>query len=227
MKRKEIAKNLFIRYCEFYKFNCKEIEESKLHGVRTPNLEISANGVKIIVEAKNLNANDEEIRCWRETRSGKIVVHGREPGKRARSLIEDARGQLRPYAEAGTPSIVVLYDNILVDGTRPGPAIDWLGPLGPNDIDMALYGLWKANIRLHPDGTTESLGDTRSKWRRIHDRQIISAVCVIYEHPENESLFTIAYHNYWAIAPLPKNIFIGKDDRHLAKVSDPDVQPDS
>lgn len=225
MKRKEIAKELFIRYCEFYKFDCRKIEESKLRGVRTPDLEISANGVKIIAEAKDLNANEEEIRSWRETRSGKIVVHSREPGKRARSLIEDARGQLRPYVEMGIPSIVVLYDNILVDGTRPGPVIDWFGPLGPNDIDMALYGLWKANVRLHPDGKTESLGDTRSKWRRIHDRQIISAACVIYEHPEDGSLFTIAYHNYWAAAPLPANIFKGTNDRHLAKDSDPDLQP--
>jgi hypothetical protein len=227
MSQKERGKELFKRYCELHKYACKELEESKLPGVRTPDLEILADGVKIIAEAKDLNANDEDIRCWRETRKGKIVVHSREPGKRARSMIEDARGQLRPYAEAGTSSIVVLYDNILVDGTRAGPPIDWLGPLGPNEIDMALYGLWQANVRFHPDGTRETLGDTRSKWRRIPDRQIISAVCVIYEHPEDKSLFTITYHNYWASVPLPKNIFTDKYDRHFVKITDPDLQPNN
>src|SRR5271154_1163189 len=98
MKRKEQAKELLKRYCELQKYGCEELEESNLFGVRTPDLEIMADGIKVIAEAKDLNANDEDIRCWRETRSGKVVVHGREPGKRARSLIEDARGQLRPYA---------------------------------------------------------------------------------------------------------------------------------
>jgi hypothetical protein len=190
-------------------------------------LEILADGLRVIAESKDLNANEDDIRHWRETRSGKIVVHSREPGKRARSSIEEARGQLRPYAQAGVPSVVVLYDNILVDGTRAYPNSPYFGPLTPTDIDIALYGLWQANIRIHPNFQTESLGDTRSKWRRIHDRQIISAVCVVYEHPENDGLFTITYHNYWASAPLPKHIFHGQQDAHLAKASDPDLAPNS
>ncbi len=205
MKQKERSKELFQRYCELCRYSCKQLEESKQHGVRTPDLEVLADGITVIAEAKDINANDEDVRCWRETRSGNIVVHRREPGKRARSSIEDARGQLRPYAEAGVPSVIVLYDNILVDGIRPYPNSPFsFSPLSPTDIDIALYGLWQANVRIHQDFKTESLGDTRSGWRQIHDRQIISAVCVVYEHPENEGLFIITYHNYWASAPLPK-----------------------
>ena len=121
MKRREQSKELLQRYCGLRGYGCRQVEESKSPGVRTPDLEIVAGGVRVIAEAKDLNANEDDIRYWRETRSGKIVVHSREPGKRARSAIEDARGQLRPYAEAGLPSIVVLYDNILVDGTRGCP----------------------------------------------------------------------------------------------------------
>lgn len=120
---------------------------------------------------------------------------------------------------------MVLYDNVQVNGTRAYPNSPYFGPLTPTDIDNALYGLWQANVRIHPDFKTESLGDTRSNWRRIHDRQIISAVCVVYEHPENDGLYNITYHNFWAVVPLPKHLFHGKNDAHVAKGSDPDLQP--
>jgi hypothetical protein len=226
MKREEQSKELFQRYCELCGYSCKRLEESKSCGVRTPDLEICADGLRVIAECKDLVANEDDIRNWRETNSGKAVVHSREPGKRARSSIEAARGQLRAYAEAGIPSIVVLYDNIQVDGKRAyhnSPLS--FGPLSMTDIDVALYGLWQAHVRIHSDFTTESLRDTRSNWRRIHDRQIISAVCVIYEHTENDGPYNITYHNFWAIAPLPKHVFRGKNDAHLAKGSDPDLQP--
>lgn len=225
MKPDERAKKLFQRYCALRGYGCKALEESKIPRVRTPDLEVSADGVRVIVEAKDLNANADDIRNWRATRGGKTIVHGREPGKRARYLIAKARGQLRHSAEAGTPSVVVLYDDIVVDGTRPYPNSPiTFGPLSATDIDIALYGLWVANVRIHPDLKIESRGDTRSRWRRIHNRQIISAVCVVYEHLENHGLFTITYHNYWASVPLPRNIFNEKDDLHLVKASDPDLQ---
>ena len=230
LKAKERSKEFFRRYCELREYKCSRIEKSNQQGVRTPDLEMSADGVRVIAEAKDLNANDEDIRCWREERQGNTIVHGREPGKRARSLIESARGQLRPHAEAGVPSIVVLYDNILIDGTRAYPSHPSLSfpfsPLTSTDIDVALYGLWQANVRLHPGGQTESLGDTRSRWRLMHDRQVISAVLVLYGHPAKDDLFVFAYHNFWAGAPLPRNIFNGEDDRHFAKASNPDTRPE-
>jgi hypothetical protein len=226
MSNNEISKKLFQRYCESCGYACKLLPKSKTPRIRTPDLEIVTGGVRVIAEAKDLNANANDIRDWKKTLCGEIVVHSREPGKRARSLIAKARGQLRSSVEAGLPSVVVLYDNILVDGVRPYPNSPMaLSPLGPMDIDVALYGLWKANVRIHGDLTAESLGDTRSRWRQIHERQIISAVCVVYEHPHNDSLFILTYHNYWARLPLPKNIFNGTDDRQLVKTSDPDLQP--
>jgi hypothetical protein len=170
-------------------------------------------------------------KVWRwakERMQGKIIVHSREPGNRARYLINDARGQLRPYAEAGVPSVAVLYDNIIVDGTRAYPSSPWsFSPLSSTDIDVALYGLWQANVRLHPGGRAQSLGDTRSRWKLMRDRQVISAVLVVYEHPEKDDLFVIVYHNFWARVPLPRDVFNGENDRHFAKVSDPDLRPDN
>lgn len=223
--RKERSKELFQHYCQSQGYRCSCVEKSNEWRVRTPDFEVIANDVRIIVEAKDVNANDADIRNWRDTRSGKIVVHSREPGKRARSLIEDARGQLRAYAQAGVPCVVVLYDNIIVDGIPVSPSVFCWSPISMTDIDVALYGLWQANVRFHPGGRVQSLGDTRSRYRRMYDRQIVSAVIVLYEQPEEKALTTLIYHNYWASTPLPKRAFNGRNDIHFAKITDPDAQP--
>lgn len=120
---------------------------------------------------------------------------------------------------------MLLYDNVFVDGTRPHPCIDLFGPLGPYDIDVALFGLQTANVRLHRDGTADSLPDGRSGSRKVHDLGCISAVSVLYEHPEKPSLFLITYHNFFARTPLPAEVFAGTDDRHLVKPGRPDLYP--
>ncbi len=225
MKPDERSKELFQRYSQLRGYTCSCLPESHVPGVRSPDLEVCIGGLRVIAENKDLRATDKEANLWRQTRAGKIVAHGREIGKRARSLIESARGQLRSYAEQGIPTIVVLYDNLLVDGTRPTPSIDLFGPTGPTDIDVALYGFWQANVRISSTGETQSLGDTRSRWRLMNDREIISAVLVIYEHTEKDDLFVIVYHNYWARIPLSKSAFRGPHDCHLAKPSNPDLKP--
>lgn len=216
---------LFQRYCEQHGYDINRIDESRESGIRSPDFSIVVKGQKIIVEVKEITANEEEIKLWRETRSGKIVVHGREPGKRARKHVEDAVGQLRSYAEKSTPTVVILYDNIFVDGLRPYPFIDLLGPLGPYNIDVALFGLQTVNLRVHPDGNTESLGDGRSRRRKVHDRECISAVSVLYEHPDNKSLFMVTYHNFFARTSLPVGVFAETVDRHFIKLKHPDLCP--
>jgi hypothetical protein len=221
MKVKERCEELFQRYCQLRGYRCSYIKKSDQQRVQMPDFE---NNVKIIAEAKELTANPDDIRLWREERAGKIVVHSRERGKRARDLIEDARGQLRPYARDGMPSVVVLYDNVVVDGIRVDPVFP-ISPLSMTDIDVALYGLWQSNVRLHPGSKAESLGDTRSRYRQIwRDRNVFSGVVVLCDYPQGK-LFTITFHNYWASTPLPKNVFDGENDFHFVKTSDPDVQP--
>lgn len=59
----------------------------------------------------------------------------------------------------------------------------------------------------------------------MHDRQIVSAVIVLYEQREEEALFSLIYHNYWASTSLPRKAFNGRNDIHFAKSTDPDAQP--
>lgn len=224
MKVKERSKEPFQHYCHLRGYRCSRIKPSNQQGIRTPDFEVIANEIRVIAETKELTANAEDVRFWRDERAGRIVVHSREPGKRARYLINAARGQLRESAQAGVPSVVVLYDNMIVDGIRVRRGFPFT-PLTMTDIDVALYGLWQANVRIHPGAKHESLGDTRSGRRWLHDRQIISTVVVLHESPENIGLFTISYYNYWACVPLPRNVFAGEDDFHFTKTMNPDIAP--
>jgi len=224
VKVKERSKELFQHYCQLRGYRCSPIKTSDQQGVRTPDFEVIANETRVIAETKDVTANEDDIRLWRKERAERIVVHSREPGKRARYLINAARGQLRTSAQAGVPSVVILCDNIIVDGIRVERAFPFT-PLTMTDIDVALYGLWQANVRIHPGARRESLGDTRSPRRWLHNRQIISAVVVLNESPDNIGLFTISYHNYWASVPLPRNVFDGEDDFHFTKTTNPDIRP--
>jgi hypothetical protein len=62
MKRIEKSKELFQRYCESLGYSCRQLEESKTSGVRTPDLEILSDALRVIAECKDLVANEEDIR---------------------------------------------------------------------------------------------------------------------------------------------------------------------
>lgn len=215
----------FQRYCTERGYSCDRILQALELGMRSPDFTVVTKTQTVIVEVKELTANPDEIQDWRKIRSREIVLLAREPGKRARRHIREAIGQLRPYADNGLACVVVLYDNIFVDGTRPNPPIDLFGPIGPYDINVALYGLQTANVRLHPDGTTQSLGDGRSSKKKLHDRECLSAISVLYERPDNGNLFLCTYHNFFASMNLAKGVFSGPHDRHLISPAHPDQCP--
>jgi hypothetical protein len=120
----ERSEEIFQRYCQLRGYCCSRIEKSNEHGVRTPDFEIMVDNIRIVVETKELTANQDDLRNWRATLSGEIVVHNRESGKRARSLIEDARGQLRQFAAVGIPSVAAFYDNSFSTRFALAP-LDW------------------------------------------------------------------------------------------------------
>ncbi len=52
MKRIEKSKELFQRYCESIGYSCRKLEESKTTGVRTPDLEILSDALRVMAECK-------------------------------------------------------------------------------------------------------------------------------------------------------------------------------
>lgn len=217
------SETLFLSYCGLRGYEVKRIPTTT---DRHPDYEVLAGNTRIIVEIKELRPNAEDIRQAEAFQHHHHVTGTREPGQRVRTHIEDAEHQLRQYASQKIPCVVVLYDNIVVNGFRLH--VDrWL--LSSYDIDVGMFGLQAANLRLHQSGGTESLGDTRGGQRTLrHMHQAsISAVAVLHDYAPEYGLFLLIYHNFHAQNPLTKSAFTDLKDRQFAKPGDPEFHPGS
>src|ERR1035441_1852455 len=74
---------LFQRSCDERGYGCSRSAETGKQRVRSPDFSVLVNEKGIIVEVKETTANEAEARLWRETRSGNVVVHCHESGRRA------------------------------------------------------------------------------------------------------------------------------------------------
>lgn len=213
---------MFLEYCKLRGYAANRIVVPQRSG-RFPDYEMRVADQRIIAEIKELRANPEDKRQFKAMEENRIEVFGDQPGRRVRTHIEDAERQLRRYKAEGVPCIIILYDNILVGGRRVLPSGFWLEPY---HVDVGMYGLQVVNLRLHPNGKPESLGDTRGKNRTLRKQHhsIVSAVAVLEDHSAEYGLFLMVYHNFFASIPLPSNLFVHAKDRQLAK-KDPEASP--
>jgi hypothetical protein len=224
------SESLFLEYCGVrgYVANKIAVPADK---TRHPDYELIIGQHRIIAEIKELQANREDKRMAKAIQEQRIESFGDEPGRRIRTHIEDAEGQLRCYGRQHLPCLVVLYDNIIVNGFRPNPPelfpADMGNPLYPYHIDVGMYGLQAACVRIHQDGKTESLGDSRGVKRTLraghHDS--ISAVASLHDYDLNRGLFLVVYHNFYAKNPLPELVFSDANDHQLKKPSHPEFCP--
>jgi hypothetical protein len=213
---------LFLEYCKFRTYDANRISAPEDAG-RFADYELRINGHRVITEVKELQANPEDERIAKSIEERRVEAFGDEPGRRVRTHIEDAERQLRRYEDENVPCLVVLYDNIFVHGHRVHPYGYWLEPY---HVDVGMYGLQVANVRLHQDGETESLGDTRGGKRTLRHthRANVSAIAVLYDHAPDYGLFLVVYHNYYARVPLPQSLFTNAKDSQLEK-ADPEASP--
>jgi hypothetical protein len=221
-ERQTKSEALFLEYCNLRGYVTKRIVAPQGTG-RFADYEVLITGQRVIAEIKELQPNPEDEQLAQAMEENRLGTFGDVPGRRVRTHIEDAERQLRCYEAEQVPCIVVLYDNIVVDGSRVHPPGYWLEPY---QVDVGMYGLQVVNLRLHSDGRTESLGDARGgqrTFRRAH-RDHVSAVAVLHDHAPDYGLFFVIYHSYFAQVPLPKTLFIHPKDRQLEK-SDPEASP--
>jgi hypothetical protein len=153
---------------------------------------------------------------------------GGQPGARVGRLIERAAPQLRQFANLALPSVLVVYDNIVVNGQRPrgGYSIH----LESSFIDFGMYGLQTVVCKVVQTPVAPRLvpvSDGRGGERQMteDERVYISAVAVLQEHHESRDPYLVTYHNYFACRPLPPAALRGGDDRHFEKPSHPNTSP--
>jgi hypothetical protein len=220
--QKTRSEELFERYCLRAGYVCQPIPTGE---EKSSDYSVKCGGHEIIVEVKELSPSDDDRKRVRELREQRWTSSGDRPGRRAHGLIKRAASQLGRYRESRLPCVALLYDNIVVDGMRPGIPNRLLEPAF---IDFAMYGLQTVNIAVNREGGEMTyVGDGRGGKRQTtpSERTYLSAVAVLYEGEAEDETFLVVYHNYFASVPLPRSVFSGARDLHFLKPGNPDFTP--
>src|SRR5687767_13378930 len=104
-----ISEKLFEAHCETRLVRFRRIPPSTEQGVRKPDYELLLCPGSIIVDVKQIDANENDLapellaRCQEEGM-------GLAPVERVRGMIESCYGQLRPYSKQGFPCMLVTYN---------------------------------------------------------------------------------------------------------------------
>lgn len=181
----------------------------------TPDFEVTVRGARIIAEIKELTPNAHDREQARESAAGR-AAGGFFDGRRLRDAVSKAAGQLKTFRDEGLPSIVVFYDNIVVNGVRPYPRCPYFDP---TQIEWAMYGQHVADYHVPLHGDPIPLGDRRGGKRVLTERNrlYVSAVAILSEFGE----YAWFFHNYFAAVPLSRAVFHDDRDRHFHNPSNP------
>lgn len=210
MNRSTKSELLFKTYCAEQTYRVEKIPEDSDN---TPDFLVSTPHGQLIAEVKELRANesDEQVAA----QSGYTIV--RIPGKRVQKQIDKSKSQTERFAARQIPCVIVLYDNIVVDGMRPFYPNYYLSP---TDLVFGMYGELKTTIFF--DKAAGKIIETRGEFGKNQNltterRQEISAVCVLSDVLENNQPCLYTYHNVFAAPPrqLSRKIFDGVNDRHF------------
>jgi hypothetical protein len=217
MKRPTKSETLFRQYCEALSYSVEKIPETTN---RTPDFRVVTPSGSIIAEIKEACPNDEDIRMANEMR-----LYGRTswcelPGKRVRSMLNDAAGQTRSSLTEQLPNAVILFDSVVVDGERPRTPNSFFTGY---DIITGMYGQLETVVTFASQTneiveTRNQLGGNRTL--RFNKEKQISAVCVLTEDFNQQTPHLLVYHNSFALLPLPRAIFSGSKDKHFKNPGD-------
>ena len=191
MKTKSEA--LFESFCEMQKIQCEKIIESN---TRKPDYWISTDGIRIVVEVKQIDQNKDDEANYKEFIEKGMVVGDAKPGARVRSKIKSAAPQISNLAKGKHPGILVLFNNV--------PLANFLDSY---HLKVGMYGLDTIVLSKPEDFEPPLVLGRKSGGKRKlteNHNTSISAVGVIRE--EREGLFFDLYHNHFASIPVPNSL---------------------
>ena len=220
------SESLFEKYCKSVGYTCVPIPVGTRQG-RTPDYRVCYGDDKIIVEIKELSPSIEDKRRARELKKQGWTLGVEQPGKRIYDEIRRSAGQLKRFANCTLPCVLVLYDNIVVDGVRLG--VSQL--MQPALIDFGMYGLQTETLSVpssdYPDMDIRVTANGRGGKRQMtpDSRVYVSAVSVLCEGQNGEEPYLYSFHNWFANIPLSRHLFRSARDLHFAKPDHPDKCP--
>lgn len=187
------SEELFESFCANREIECKKIMEGDS---RKPDYWISIDGVKIVVEVKQIDPNNDDKAKYKEFLEEGMAVGNASPGARVRSKIKSAAPQISNLAKGEYPSILVLFNNV--------PLANFLDPY---HLKVGMYGL-DTIVLSKPEGhEAPAVLERKSGGKRKlteTDNTSISAVGIIRE--ECDGLFFDLYHNHFAAIAVPSNL---------------------
>ncbi len=134
-----IGEKEFERFCAQHGFTLHKVKEQEN---KTPDYELLIGDIKIIVEIKDLEPNEEEKEADNHRRTHNWAVWGsNSPGTRIRYKIEEAKEQLRTSVKGNEPTLLILYD------ARP-PVIKGISPY---EMKVAMYGIETFHLAVPKD----------------------------------------------------------------------------
>ena len=161
---------------------------------KSPDYRAMIDDAEVIIEVKQFDATEEELKQLEELKDGELLVVDATPGKGVRKKISDAASQLRGLAKDRCPALLILYNS------RPF----LLGnPANPYEILVGMYG-FETIVLVRGSGSApprvkRKFGGSR-KLTETHNTTI-SAIAVM--EARDGDIVCRVYHNEHAACPLP------------------------
>lgn len=102
------SETLFEELCSTHGIPCEKLPTAT---DRTPDFAITLRSVRVICEVKQIDPNFEDSQEIRNVRLDQAI--GRFVPNRLRAKLKNVSGQLKAASVAGSPTILVVYDNTL------------------------------------------------------------------------------------------------------------------
>jgi hypothetical protein len=206
MNRPTKSEELFKKYCTDQSYAVEKIPEST---DKTPDFLVTTPHGQIVAEVKEACPNDGDIKII--SQSGRTIK--KILGKRVGEKIK--QGKRKKHLDAKIPRVIVLYDNIVVNGVRPTRPNFFFSR---EDIAFGMYGELKTTILYDKNagkivGTWNELG--KNQYLRFDQGREISAVCLLSDVLENNHPCLYTFHSVFALHPLSRQIFAGSNDKHF------------
>jgi hypothetical protein len=212
---------VFERYCTERGYQAERIRPQADAG-RFPDYRLATPAGSVIVEIKEFNANDADIRFAETLERYGHASDRRSLGKRVFNAIRDSASQLRRYKDTAFPEVLLLYENIEVEG--------W--PFGRNEYlrthDMAAGMFGSLTVRVWLDSSEKPVNENDATYgggRQMTNRErlYIGAVAILNEATERSPIQIDFFHNPFSTKPVRPRYFPHPDDRHFVKTGHPDV----
>jgi hypothetical protein len=211
--QKTVSEALFEEFCRLLAipFEPIPVEEAEKPDdrPRTPDYEIHPNGHRVVVEVKQINANEDDKRAERELESVGHADIAPKASPRVRKKIADAAPQLKRRAKGICPALLVLYDNASPVGNfYTDPYTIKAAMFGHEQVVLSVPQDFSAPVGVHD----RKFGPKRKM--TPHDNTTISAVAVmIADRCRPREL--LVYHNPFAAIPLPADWLRAEMVRHF------------